>query len=311
MSSFLFIVNPVSGKGRGKKAISKINDWLLSNKLTGKNYEIIESEYHGHIIKIAQSKSSSFDNIIAVGGDGTVNEVVNGIYLSGSNPNFGVLPVGSGNDFVKNIYNGKLSLTNILDILVTSERSYIKDVDIGLVNFTNFDSSTREHIFINSIGLGFDAQVAFINQHNKLLSGVPSYILAVIRALFDFKMLKISVMLDNQETLKSESLLITLGNGISSGGGFYLTPDGLIDDGILNATIIEKVSRKRLLIALPKALVNKVREVKEVSMYKTKYSKIVFEDPCYMHCDGEVISSKVKSIEIKLLNKRIKVITNK
>ena len=158
MKKYLYIVNPISGKGSGKKAIPPIKEYCSSNNI---DYQISETQYSLHATELARTHSKNFDIIIAVGGDGTVNEVINGIQY-GANKIFAVIPVGSGNDFIKNLgLNG-----NILDTLsvIHDEDKHEKiDVDVGNINFTKIGSETKyHHKFINCLGLGFDAYVGHL-----------------------------------------------------------------------------------------------------------------------------------------------------
>jgi len=296
-------VNPISGKGRGKKAIPIIEFYCSENNV---NYTIVETEYTKHATELAKANKNNFDVIVAVGGDGTVNEVINGIGNEVS-LTFTVLPVGSGNDFVKNLgINGNIK--DNLSIIHDPEEHEIIEVDIGNIQFTEVESDTiKHHKFINCLGIGFDAYVGHLNQKNKVLSGLSSYVYAVLRALFNFKM--INVDLDFNETKYSgDKLMISIGNGISSGGGFYLTPNAIINDGLLDITIFETVTRARLLTALPMALLNKIEKVPEAKLLTSENLKLKLNTPYFVHCDGEIISEKLTTAEISTNQNVLKVI---
>ena len=110
-------------------------------------------------------------------------------------------------------------------------------------------------------------------------------------------------------SIDDKKLMLNVGNGISSGGGFYLTPKANISDNMLDLTIIDKVTRSRLLTALPKAIINKIETVQEVKMYKFKNLSIELDRPYYLHCDGEVISDKLIKAKIQCLDNVIKIIS--
>ncbi len=185
-----------------------------------------------------------------------LNEIVNGI----SNPKniiLGVLPVGSGNDFIKNISLGNSIIDN-MSIIHNSSKSEIIKVDVGNVVYTNLnENKAKEHKFINNLGIGFDAYVGKLNQQNKVFSGISSYIYSVIKALFNYKMIDCEIYF-NEDYVSDEKLMLSIGNGISSGGGFYLNPHAIINDGQLDISIFDKITRRRLLTALPLALLNKI-----------------------------------------------------
>ncbi|MCB0751516.1 MAG: YegS/Rv2252/BmrU family lipid kinase, partial [Ignavibacteriae bacterium] len=294
MKKYIYIVNPVSGKGRGKKVIPLIHS---VSKGLGVDYNIIETKGTLDASRIASEYSNDKNIIISVGGDGTLNEVINGIDLN-TGITLSVLPVGSGNDFVKNLNYAK-NIKDNLSFILQSNHENIINVDVGEVSFTenNDHKTTKYNRFINNLGIGFDAYVGFLNQNNKILSGLTSYILAVIKALFNYNMISIDLE-SNNSFIKGEKLMISIGNGISSGGGFYLNPNAKVDDGILDLSIFEKITRRRLLSALPMALVNKIEKVPEASLTRTEKIKIELKNPYYMHCDGEIISDNLRTAEI-------------
>lgn len=306
MIKYLYIINPAAGKGKGITAKNVIDDFHKINKI---QYTIVLTETPKHATKIAKENLRSFSHIIAVGGDGTINEVINGI----ANTNdviFSVLPIGTGNDLIKSM-NFPNDIKKSLEILHNKVKNKIILADLGLLEYSEKESSNvKSHYFINCLGIGFDAYVGFINSANKMLSGVTSYVIAVLKALYKFKMIDSSIIFDNEE-IKGKKLMLTVGKGISSGGGFYLTPNAVLDDNYLDISIFDKVSRFRLLQVLPKALVNKLQNVKEAGMYKTKCLQISLEEPYYVHCDGEIISEVLESAKISCVENGIKLLVKK
>jgi YegS/Rv2252/BmrU family lipid kinase len=301
---YLFIVNPTSGKGKGKKVIPQIIDHCSHQNI---DYEIIETKYRLHATDIVKDKLNKFEIIISVGGDGTLNEVING-FDGKTKSILGVLPVGSGNDFTKNIgFTNKVE--HNLNIL-TNNNYCIKSVDVGYVEISEeLNNEQKFHRFINNCGIGFDAYVGHLNQTNKKLSGILSYIYAVIKALFNYHIMEANIKINDFE-IKGRKLLISVGNGICSGGGFYLNPDAKINDGMLDFTILDAITRRRLLSALPLALINRVKSVKEANFYKSNGIEIKLENPYYIHCDGEIVSTKCSKVKMLVEQNAIKVITN-
>lgn len=299
MNKLLYIVNPIAGKGRGKKVISKIKQF--HNGSNGK-YKIIITKFPKHASQIAKENSGNGDLIISVGGDGTLNEVINGLNLENKNK-VAVLPIGTGNDFASNFKYGKSVKDNL--IRISKYRNNLVSVDIGSVEFQDKEKTVKNTLFINSLGIGFDAYVAYLNQNNKLLSGMSSYIVAVFRALTNLDNIKMDIGL-SEMNIDGEKLLLAIGNGKTSGGGFYLNPNAKIHDGFLDLTVIDKInSRLRLIRKLPLALFNKIETIPEVSMYKFKILEIDLERPYYVHTDGEIISDSVTSLEIKSVGSAI------
>ena len=305
MKDYIFIVNPVSGKGRALNIIKLINEYCKNNLL---DYSLIETKNRTHATQIAASYENLAKNIISVGGDGTLNEVINGIGEN-SSVNIGVLPVGSGNDFVKNL-NYPKNIKDILSILVNRNMHKIVQSDLGLVNYSEENSNiVRTRKFINNMGIGFDAHVGALNQDNKISGGIISYLYSVVRALFNYEMINLSKLNGVEEGIE-EKLMISIGNGICSGGGFYLNPKAIIDDGRLDVSIFDKVTRRRLLRALPLAMINKLNKVPEAKMETTEYLEIELKNPYYAHCDGEIISTRLNKAEISVLKNKLNVITS-
>ncbi len=306
MKKFLYIVNPVAGQGAGKRAINTIESYCKSKNI---NFEILLTKYPLHATELTKRYFNNYSNIIAVGGDGTVNEVINGFTLN-TNKIFAALQVGTGNDLVKN-FNYPTKVFEILDVIHNEEKQNIMDIDIGKVIFTVSNSlKIKQHLFINNLGIGFDAYVGYLNQHNKKIKGVISYVFSVIKALANYKMIDVEISFGNNK-ITGEKLMLTIGNGISSGGGFYLTPRAIINDNLLDISIFDKLTRLRLLKVLPKALVNKLETVNEAKMYKSNKIKITLKEPYYVHCDGEIISKELKTADITCIPNAIKIITKR
>lgn len=267
--NIVFIVNPYSGKGRGRKVIPIIQNYCNIHNF---NPKIFVTEYQKHATELAEEHSKS-GIIVSVGGDGTLNEVINGVEFNAP-VKIAVLPVGSGNDFSKNLRlvkpNNNKDIEENLSMIFHKEKNETIEVDLMSVDiYEDNPGNPIKHHFINSMGIGFDAYVGFLTNKNKYLKGILAYLLSVIKALIKYKEVDVNIKLNN-EFLNGEKLLISLGNGISSGGGFYLTPKAKISDGLINLTAVDKISTLRILSALPLALFNKIDKVEEAKQFKKK-----------------------------------------
>lgn len=303
MKKFLFILNPVSGKGKGIKLLNSIRQYLSSENIS---YDLILTEKPNHATELVKIYENNFKYIISVGGDGTLNEVVNG-YNFKNGTIFGVLPVGSGNDFAQNLGLKKDLIDNLK--LICLDKHEVKECDI--CEITYFDKTQNSEVkkrFINNLGLGFDAQVAFINQNNKIFSGIISYVFAVLRAMKNYKSINFTLKLKDS-IINGEKLLLTFGNGVSSGGGFYLTPHAQINDNMLAVTTIDFIKRTKLLRKLPLALINKIETVKEAKLYKTESADIHLNNFVYIHTDGESRYIHTDKINVSVMKEKIKFIT--
>jgi YegS/Rv2252/BmrU family lipid kinase len=305
MKKYLFIVNPVAGNGNGKKVLPIIRNELTKRKL---HHKIVLTEEPKHATAIVKEYKNEFNHFVSVGGDGTLNEVINGLDYETA-PILGVLPVGSGNDFSHNIGLNKNFNYNLN--LNTNAHHQIIKTDIGIVEYKSAGSEEiYEKKFVNSLGIGFDAYVAYLNQNHKVLSGISSYLVAVIKALMKLQNLEVEAQIDDKE-ISGEKLLISIGNGKTTGGGFYLTPKADVSDNKFDLCVIEKINRLKLIRKLPLAMVNKLDKVREVSMLTFNKAEILLKTPYYVHVDGEIISDAVEHLKVSILKQQLDIIGTK
>lgn len=173
----LFIVNPISGCGAGERAIPQIQNFIDRNRLSG---TIIVTQYPAHAIEIAHHKANDFDLMVATGGDGTSNEVINGLmrakFERNTIPALGVLSVGRGNDFAFSLGVPK-GLEKGFEVLLNPQTRWI---DIGLIQGGDYPHG---RYFGNGVGIGFDAVVGFVAARSRL-TGFLSYIVAALKTAF-------------------------------------------------------------------------------------------------------------------------------
>lgn len=303
---YLFLVNPKAGKGNGQKALETLKSSL---KNYTNNYSIEVTEFPKHAISIIKEKQNDFNTIVAMGGDGTLNEVINGLDIS-KDFNLGLLPVGSGNDYAFSLNLSK-SFQDNLDLIFNHNISGESAIRIGKATiFENETQNEVEHRFINALGIGFDAIVAHHNQSNKILSGILSYITAIVKTIKEYQPISMSVDLGNNLIIKGNKLLLTVGKGKTSGGGFYLTPKAKFFDDQFEICIIEYVKTLKLLRSLPKALVNKLDTLPEAFFHFTDVVNLELDSPTFIHSDGEVLSRAATKVKIELLKGNTRVISN-
>lgn len=279
------IVNPQADKGesflRWKDIESKI-------KTLGIVYETVFTEYEKHathLARKAQLEGTKF--ILVVGGDGTVSEVVNGIYLE--DIVLGIIPTGSGNDFAKMI-----GIRTIQDGLNSLNSSYKKVVDVGFLN--------KDKYFINNFGIGLDTCVVAKQRQIKFKHEL-SYLFSTLKILFNFSAFPIEVKSSDFKFL-GNVLSISIGNGQFHGGLFRLTPQAKIDDGFLDVSIIKEVNKLKRFLNIPKAIRGSLLSLKEVESFKAKNISIYSSIPLPFHLDGELFEP-LKELEIAILPKKL------
>ena len=292
---YRIILNPFAGKGKAFKSVSEVEE--LFDKF-GLDYEVILTDSPKQAIEFAQQAiQNGLKKIIAAGGDGTINEVVNGIIRSGKQNKiiFGIIALGGGNDFVKNFHYPKLLQDQIKKFI----KPKIKKIDVGKI---------EEFYFINTFGVGFDAQVARSYANNLILNGSAGYYKAVMKELLRLKPYQIRIKLDG-EVFTGKKLLISVANGRWCGGKFQLTPKAEIDDGLFDVCIIDYLNRFRIMQLLPKAQDGGHVGHPKVHICRTKSIFISSEIALPVYFDGELpILKNSKQLRIDLLPAQINLI---
>lgn len=295
--AFTFILNPAAGKYRAGKEFRHLQILL---KATGIDHQLVQTEKPGHAIELAFRAADSSSAVIAVGGDGTVQEVATGLIGSGRPVSLGVIPLGSGNDFVKMLGMPTRVGPAVAAILTARERR----VDYGLLRWIA-TGPTRQRVFVNQIGMGFDAAVAARVLSQRLLPGMAGYLMAVFQMLASWRSPHVHIRADRSgdtsETLfEGQAFLACAGNGSSSGGGFLLTPEASITDGLLDVCLVRDVSAFRALQLLPGVMKGKHITAPEVNMDRTAHLFIDTEEPVPVHADGEIVAENARRLDIEI-----------
>jgi len=303
MKKFLFVINPVSGN----KSWNKYKE-LFHSAISDHNFiDFIMTEKPGHATHIAKNNKCLYDVIVAVGGDGTVNEVING--LEDTYPSiFGVLPIGSGNDFARTA--GMTSdFSENMDLILRTNN--VKYFNTGKISFSSSNSPVLNNssYFINALGIGFDAFVAHLSHETKYLTGFIRYFWAVLKGLLKYKALEVEGLFDGHRKISGSKILVDIGNGKTSGGGFYLNPAAKPDDDLFDVCTAEDFSLLKILRILPLAIKGLHINKPGIESFTFKEANINLSIGNYVHADGEVIGKDVKRIHIKLCDNRIPVIT--
>lgn len=311
MKNFLFIINPVSGNGKWEKVRPVFEN--ATRDLANTRYFF--TRYPGNGREIAEEQKNNFDVIVAVGGDGTVHEVINGFGEDSKNI-FAVLPIGSGNDFAHAI-NMSNNFTDNLNMILQAK--HVKFLDMPKISYTDLDSLDSDHdspdknhdihesYFINSLGIGFDALVSHLSKENIALKGIFRYLLAVFKALIRYKALDVEADFDG-EKFSGKKLLIAVGNGKTSGGGFYLNPAAEPDDKQLDVCMADDFSFFKILRVLPLTLFGKHIKTSGINNFAFKKATINLKEPNYLHMEGEVATKNLREVTIELSEKRLPVI---
>ncbi|HNR41708.1 MAG TPA: YegS/Rv2252/BmrU family lipid kinase [Bacteroidales bacterium] len=282
---WIFIVNPTAGNGFAGTLVGEIEKMIPEHHAEG---EVVLTKYPGHASELAgEYHARGFSNIIGVGGDGTINEIAQ--TLAGvENVTLGVVPAGSGNDFIQILgFPGRFGKKE-WDTLF--RRNTIR-MDAGRVN---------GKIFLNGMGLGFDAQVAsenYIEPGVLKKGGSRKYLWHIIKNLFFFRERQMVISNDGI-TSETDCFINTVSIGRRFAGGFLLTPEAIANDSLLDVCAIRRLNlfqRFRLLLKVP---AGKHIFDKRVSYYRTAGLRIGFTDEVPFHIDGELFYAKTFDIDI-------------
>ena len=279
----LIIVNPMSGRGKAAKNISKLESLLKKKEV---DYKMVLTSSPGDAKTIASERRKDFDIVSVFGGDGTMNEVLNG--LVGGNTPMSIIPIGTGNDFARSA-NLPMKMEPALDNILNGKPiSY----DIGLFN--------NERYFINVIGIGFDAFANIQSRKIKRLRGTMVYVVAVFKTLRQWTSVKMKIQMDNKE-IEDLSYLTCIANGWSVGGGLSLAPDANLNDGFFDICHVSDISSAKIVRHFSRLMNGKINDFSEVSLHRSKKIKIASNDYLPMHLDGEIIEGENKEFDIEII----------
>ena len=299
MRQYTFIVNPAAGKGAGRSVFRSVQVELERKSIS---YDIVETTGTGHAKEAARAAGTPI--VVSVGGDGTLNEIANGII--GSRKTIGIIPAGSGNDFIKSVGIPGKPLPALQLIL----RGITREVDAGTVCCTELKEGGGNflpRLFVNGVGVGFDAAVAARTREIRFLSGNALYILAVLQTLGKYSPPRFDIRSESYSR-QARGLLIAVGNGRCAGGGFYLTPDAEVDDGLLDICSVDEKDIFQILRLMPLVMRGKHHNVSGVKFFKEKQLTISADEQFYVHADGEIVGANVRRVEIGLHESRLTVI---
>ncbi|MFK7847440.1 MAG: diacylglycerol kinase family protein [Rhodothermales bacterium] len=306
------ILNPSAGNGRAGKSNLKMKTLLKSAGLDAK---VITTKDAIHSKQVAKEAAITSDIVVAVGGDGTIHQVANGIICSESNAVLGIIPFGTGNDFVK-MLDIPFHLESAIKILAKGKR---KVVDYGTVHYRT-KSDDGACFFLNTLGIGFDAEVGHRASSFKVLPGVLAYLAALFKTLRALRYTEAQIILDdNSENLfyQGRFLLSSVGNGSTSGGLFKLTPNAKINDGWFDVCAIDSISVGRLLLSIPRVLRGTHVNMRQYHAGRAKKVAIQLLDDAFrvttasglpVHADGEILAHDVHRLEVQIVEKGISVI---
>ncbi len=298
------IVNPVSGRGAGIASIPAIEAELDRHQI---DYDLLQTSAPRHAIDLArQAVVDGYAVVVSVGGDGTANEVLNGIMQAKlqdkGTAKMGVIPIGRGNDFA---FGAKipLEIKRACQVLFGGEGEWI---DVGFVKGGDFPDG---RFFGNGVGIGFDAVVGFEALKMKRLHGFPSYLVAAIKTIYLYYQAPLVQIEHDGGTIEQSSLMVSIMNGRRMGGGFMMAPEAEIGDGLFDVCIAEEVSKARIFALIPRFMDGSQATHPAITTLRTKKIRVsAVQGSLPAHADGETVCEAGQQMTMEIFPKQVFII---
>ena len=284
----MIIVNPTAGSGRAGMLVPWIGERLARRP----DVPVHVTKHPGEAEELsARAAADGRDRIVAVGGDGTIQEVVNGALAGGSRPSIGIVPVGAGNDLARS-----LSLpADPAEAWTVAIGRITREIDVAVA--TNGEG--RRRWFASAGGVGFDAQVAAaMSARRGWQSGRAGYLLTTLAELRRFQNRRLRIVLDG-EPLECRALLVAIANGPYYGGGMRIAPDAAPDDGWLDLCVVGDVSRLTAIRELPNLYRGTHVRNPAVSVHRARRVEITGQGTTHAHLDGEPFGTLPLNVEVR------------
>ena len=298
MSTIRFVVNPAAGKGKGALAREAIERAMAP---TGLRFDVVVTAGPGDAARLAGlAADEGATTVVAVGGDGTVHEVANGLLAAGRPAALGIVPAGSGNDFARAL-RLPTDVAAACALLVEGKTRWI---DVGQVTV----DGGPPRVFLNGVGVGFTAAVAIEARGLGWLTGLPLYVVALLRALaLRFATPLATVRGDGFER-PARVTFVEACNGQWEGGGFHLAPNGDPSDGLLDVVVLGAVPRLTFLRLLPAFIAGTHVQSAAVGTYASSRLDVELETAVPVQADGETIALAARRVAVELQPRALAVI---
>ena len=314
MPSILVIYNPTAGRGRVRKHWPAVRQGLVE---AGIEFDVAATTAPLEASTIAEQATAKYDTVVAIGGDGTVHEVVNGLLRASSEQEtiaLGVIPLGNGDDFAKMIPPQTAIGGKVFDwraAIGKISKAQTKLFDVARMSDAQLDSEkdSEPHYFMNGMDIGFGAQAALnFTKVPRFLSGMSAYLAAIMRTLIDYDIPEVTIQIDDQAPFKQSTTMTAITNGRCFGNGFWVCPEAEVDDGLLDVMVADGIGRLRIMRLIPK--ITKGTHLNEpiLSIHQARRVVIESDKPLVVEADGEIAYPRTRRLEIRILDKKLRVI---
>lgn len=282
------IINPKSGK---KKFREQRKYLFLVLKNAGILFDYKVTKFAGHAIKIAKYfAEQQYKNFLILGGDGTMSEVINGIFSANikdtNSLKFALIPRGTGNDWGR-FWGLTRDYKNSIEVFLKGK---LQPIDIGKVDY-DMEGDNETHFFINSVGFGLDATVVNITHRLKEIFGSHSfmYTVSLLSAVFTYKPHKVRILYSDK-TIQESMFTMNIANGCYSGGGMKQTPYALPYDGLLDVMMAKKPTFFDIIGALRRLFNGKLLEHPVILSFQTESLNVICDDNALIEADGIIVN---------------------
>jgi YegS/Rv2252/BmrU family lipid kinase len=284
---------------------------------SGLDFNVAATSAPFHARELAHQSVGEHSQVIAVGGDGTVHEIVNGLMRASREREtipLGIVPLGNGDDFAKMIppetpiggkpFDWRTAVQKI-------SRGQTQLFDVGRIRGDNLrpDYGSGPYYFINSFDVGFGAHSAVnLTTIPTYFKGLSAYLATIVKTMINYPTLNLRLQMDDQPPFQQSSTITAVMNGRCLGNSFWFCPDAHVDDGLLDLMVSKKVGRFTILRLIPKLMRGTHINEPVVRMYRAKRVVIESQEPIVVETDGEIPFLQTHRLELNVLHKRLRVI---
>lgn len=283
----MFVVNPASANGRTRKTWTQLEKFLKQNYIT---FAVSMTSRPWEAIELTRKAlRDGYEHIIAVGGDGTLNEVVNGFFddqgiLINDSAHLSMIPMGTGGDFARMMQFSNQP-ENIVRLFLNPKTM---KCDLVRASFTSWQAEPTCRYFINIADVGLGSDTVFrVNRNSKIMGGALSFLVGAVTSIIAFKNVSLQVTIDDRNVYTGESCLVAVGNGQYFGGGMRVTPKAIINDGWLDIIVVEGLGKLELMSNIIPIRKGEHLKNPRVHYYTGKKVMIESQDNLYFEMDGE------------------------
>lgn len=295
------ILNPIAGRGYSAKSEPEIRQFL---KDEGLEFDLVHTQRPWHAAELAQQAvGDGFEIVVAVGGDGTTNEVVNGLMAAsenGKDGSMGFIPTGSGSDFM-----GNLGIpADLQGACHRIAHGATRMVDVGRLTMPGL----KPRYFDNQLGIGFDGIVTVEAKKFSRLRGIALYLPVVLKSVFVASKAPMVTIEYDDQTVVVSAMQISIVNGAREGGAFYMAPDARLDDGLFDLCIANVSGRLAMLRLIPHFMKGTHVNREGITMAQAQKVTITSEHNLIAHFDGELLCTEGHRIECEIIPRRLRVL---